>query len=274
MTSLIDTPNREIKGRIRRGEPITVCGLTFYPITMERYEEFLQCKTAIALRQSTFPVKYLSKDYLSAIFAMELDAVAKDKKGTGILFNIIEFLILALRIAGDRKKIMQESISFRTDTREIECIRLPLDNGEIAEISPMDFSTRIRPILAQQNGIELPNEMQNLDLVRSNEYLQSQKQRDVKLKVDTNDLIAAVAYQSKIRERDILEWTVLEFENRRRAIERDKEYSVYKTAELSGMVKFPKGNPVPSWCFDVIDDSLGTASLEELGKRLVGAKQK
>ena len=40
------------------------------------------------------------------------------------------------------------------------------------------------------------------------------------------------------------------------------------------MVTFKKGNPAPSWEFDVLDDSLGTVSLSELGNRVRGLKEK
>ena len=78
--------------------------------------------------------------------------------------------------------------------------------------------------------------------------------------------IASVAYQSGIRERDINEWTVREFENRRKAIQRDKRYQMYGTAELSGMVSFKKGNPAPCWEFDIKADECGTMPLSEIGK--------
>lgn len=270
MTTRVDTPKREVEVKVRKGEMITVCGLNLYPIMMTDYEEFLYCKDALSMRQTSFPVKYLSKNYLSAIYGMEMDSIRETKKPTGIFAKIINLLCLSLRIGEDRDKIIRRAIFYRKGTNELDHLAFPSD-GEIVTITPRDFSLQVRPILAAQNGIELPKEMQNIDLVRSYEYLKQQKANAAKkMNVNIGDLISSVAFQSKIREREICDWTVLEFEQRRKAIERDKRYTMYGQAELSGMVSFKNGNPAPSWEYDVLDDSLGTMDLSEVGKRLGG----
>lgn len=273
MTNRVDTKRKEIKNKALRGEPVYSCGLVLYPITMADYEEYINCKSALSLRQSTFPVKYLKKDFLSAIFAMEMDAIESKKENSGMLFRIMNLLLLSLRIGDDKKEVMKKCLRYDPKTKELRSIVVPSD-GEIIEITPLDFSTKIRPIIAELNGIELPKESQNLDLVESNEWLKSRNKNSSKLDVNVTDSIASVAYQSGIRIREIMDWTVLEYELRRKAIERDKKYSTYKTAELSGMVTFKDGNPFPSWEYDVFDDSLGTISLSELGSRLKGVKEK
>lgn len=58
-----------------------------------------------------------------------------------------------------------------------------------------------------------------------------------------------------------------EFENRRKAIERDKKYTLFGQAEMSGMVSFKNGNPYPSWCYDSIDESMGTMTTTALAKQ-------
>ena len=68
---------------IRKGEPVEELGLIFYPIQMHHYEEFLMCKDALSLRLSTLPVKYAVKDYLNAIFGLELDSLKFKSKKTG-----------------------------------------------------------------------------------------------------------------------------------------------------------------------------------------------
>ena len=128
-----------------------------------------------------------------------------------------------------------------------------------------EFSNIIRPLIAEQNGLKLPDESENAELVKDAELL-AKADNDISLDINTDDLIASVAYQSGIRERDINEWTVREFENRRKAIQRDKRYQMYGTAELSGMVSFKKGNPAPCWEFDIKADECGTMPLSEIGK--------
>ena len=68
-----------------------------------------------------------------------------------------------------------------------------------------------------------------------------------------------------------MEWNVRDFENRRRAIERELKYRLYAQAEMGGMVTFKHGNPYPSWCFDAADDTRGTMVFAERSKTLQGA---
>ena len=70
---------------IRQGKPVNCLGLTFYPIQMCHYELFLSCKNALAVRLSTLPVQYAVKDYINAIFSLEINS-SKEKRETGGIF--------------------------------------------------------------------------------------------------------------------------------------------------------------------------------------------
>ena len=143
------------------------------------------------------------------------------------------------------------------------------------KFTPLDFSTRFRQIIAEQNGLELPDEAENIALVQDNEKLKELNNKGKSLNVNLDDLIASVAYQSKVSEKEIMTWTVREFENRKKAIDRDKRFMLCGQAEMSGMVSFKSGNPAPSWQFDVLDNSLGTMESSKLQKTLSGvAEQK
>ncbi len=128
----------------------------------------------------------------------------------------------------------------------------------------MDISTKIRSLIARQNGIELPDENESVDLAKAQAEMNELKNGAVKLNPSIDTLISSVAYNSRVSEREISDWTILEFENRRKAIERDKRYMLYSQAEMGGMVSFKKGNPYPSWCYDTIDETAGTMSLSQL----------
>lgn len=269
--------NRDIdrKAKIRRGEPITESELIFYPIQMAYYDEFIRCKDAILLRQASLPVRYLSMNYLSALFAMELDAVKSKKQSLGMFFRAMSILHLSLRIGFDIDEL-NKNITLRNERDRIVLDYIVVkQNEKIVKFTPLDFSTRFRPLIAEQNGLELPDESENLELIQSNETLKDLNNKGKPLNVNIDDLIASVAYQSKTTEKDILSWTVREFENRKRAIERDKRYMLCGQGEMSGMVSFKNGNPSPSWCFDTLDNSLGTMAGAKLQKTLSGvAEQK
>lgn len=262
------------KAAIRRAFPITECGLTFYPIKMENYEIFFQCKEALTVRLGSLPVKYLTKNYVQALFALETDTLKSNGKGGGIFFKLLRFLYLSLRIE-ITTETFKDSIFYAQEGDEA-CLKYIIvkQDENVVKLTPEDISFKIIPLIAEQNGVELPNQSENIDLVKANEQKKALNSQSNKLKIDLNDLIASVAYNSRVSEREIDEWTVREFENRKRAIERDKMFMIYGQAEAGGMVSFKNGNPYSSWCFDKIDDSLGGISMAEFGNKLSGVKEK
>lgn len=255
----------ERMSKIRRGDPITLDDLTFYPIKMSDYEQFLECKDIWTIRLGTLPVKYQAMDFISALYFLEIDTITQYGMKSGIFERAIRMLYLSLRI--EVEKIAKE---FMITEKEVNGEKV-LDelivkqDGKEKRIKTFILSTQIRSLVAEMNGLTLPDESENLTLVRDAEELQSQNQ-GLPLNINIVDLISSVAYQSHTSEREINDWTVREFECRRKAIDRDKRYMMYGQAELGGMVSFKNGNPAPSWCFDVVSDSFDNGGLEKLGQ--------
>ena len=274
------TMQRERRLHIRRGEPIRECGVDLYPITMDHYEDFIQCKDALCLRLSSLPVRYVSYDYLSAVFALELDALAEGKEPSmatgGLFFRLMRLFGLSLRIEMTAERL-NECIFYRAAEGNISIEYMEITqtgadgNPNTVKITPFQFSSILRPLIAAQNQIELPDESENAELVEAYEKKKQIQDRGVALKTDLDDLVSSVAFHSGVSDAEIMDWNVRDFENRRRAIERDKRYMLYAQAEMSGMVTFKNGNPYPSWCFDASDDTLGTMEYAELAKTLSGA---
>lgn len=255
----------------REGAPIEWRGLNFYPLLMRRYDEFLRFRSVLSLRMGTLPAKYLSMDYLTALWEMDMDAAKSGGQVAGAFYSAIALCCMALQIDYTDKQFLQENIVLAPDTPEhvkIMCIALT-QNGHTVNVTPAEFSREIRPILALQNGVELPNESDNAQLIKSEEerLALATEYGDGGLQLNTETLIASVAYLSHVREREIYEaWTVREFENRRAAIERDKRYMLYAQAELSGFVSFKQGNPAKSWCYDCRRDVAAGEALQTLGQ--------
>ena len=112
-------------------------------------------------------------------------------------------------------------------------------------------------MIARQNGLELPNEAENPELVEAEHDLNELKAP--KLDYDMNALVMSVAYQYRMRPKELAEWTVREFEAAREAINRDK----YFTRFGSGFYSFKNNeNPYPSWCFERQRE--GSSALEPL----------
>ena len=272
MTGTLQNKRKDRKAQIRRCEPIIEDGLTFYPITMDYYDEFISCKKAIILRQGSLPVRFLSMDYLSALFAMEIESIRSKGKSMQLFLKAMTMLHLSLRIGLNVDELYKNMlVEINKDQIVLKQIVIK-QNEKIVKFTPLDFSNKFRKIIAEQNGLELPDETENVDLVRDNEKLKEMR-KGKPLNIDLNDLIASVAYQSKITEKEIMNWTIREFENRIKAIDRDKRYTMYGQAEMSGMVSFKDGNPAPSWQYDVLDNSLGTVEGSKLQNTLSGVAQ-
>lgn len=237
----------ERKRKIRRGEPLEWNNLKFYPVTMKDYEEFLDVKNAWLARQSTFPLEYMAMPFLSAVWAMDYDSVRACGKSIGLFERIIRFLYLSLRLEYEAESAFKQIYIDTQNPREIKSVTVTQD-GNAVTITPKDFAVYVRPLIAEQNGLELPDESYNPELVAAERDLARDNSSNLKYDIDT--LISSVAYVSGLDEKTIDEWTVLQFERRLHAIERDKNFTLYRQAEMSGMVKFKKGNPFPSWCFD------------------------
>ncbi len=269
---------RERKARIRRGQPIEALGLQFYPITMADYEEFLECKGVLALRMTSLAkqsFEYISMPFLSALWAVDYDTALATGKPVGMMGRILLLLCLSLRLGHDeQEKLLHSVYCDRSNPRNLHHIEVTQD-GQTVQINPVDFTTTVRPLIAEQNGIELPDESFNPDIVQTER--QMREERESKVKFDLATLIASVASASNVRQRDIDEWTVLEFETQRQALDRKINYMVYTQAEMSGMVKFPRGNPYPSWCFDraeTLTDALITVDeMQEKYKGVGDVKQ-
>ena len=275
MTGTLQNFTKNRRAHIRRGEPITESELTFFPITMDYYDVFVSCKNALILRQASLPVRYLSMDYLSALFTLELDELKSGKESSQMFLKVMTLLHLSLRIGLNVDELYKNiEVSIEKDKIRLKHILIK-QNEKIVKFTPLDFSTRFRQIIAEQNGLELPDEAENIALVQDNEKLKELNNKGKSLNVNLDDLIASVAYQSKVSEKEIMTWTVREFENRKKAIDRDKRFMLCGQAEMSGMVSFKSGNPAPSWQFDVLDNSLGTMESSKLQKTLSGvAEQK
>lgn len=266
---------RERKARIRKGQSIEALGLQFYPITMADYEEFLECKNALAIRMTSLAktnIEYLSMLFLSALWAMELDTIRATGKAIGFFERTIRMLYLSLRLEYDSQKVFSHIYCDHNNPRNLLYIEVEQTGGQPVKISPADFQQKIRPLLAEQNGIELPDESENPDIVKTEHDMQQDGEN--KLKYDLDTLIASVAHASGLRECEIYDWTVMEFERRKQAIERKLNYTIYAQAEMSGMVKFQKGNPYLSWCFDRKEGiSSALITTEQLNSRYNEAKK-
>lgn len=234
---------------LREGKPLECAGLTFYPIKMSDWDAYIETRPAVTQMMQSLPVAYISMPYLSALWAIDSDAIKNDRPLTGLFGALMRFMLLALRTE-DEPTAYQ--VYAEKETGKLAYVRF-FQDGKTADITPDIFSEEIRPLLCEQNGLQLPDEAANLELLEAENDLAAAN--DEGIDYDFETLVSSVAYMSHTTEEEIYEkWTVRSFLRRKRAIEREMFYRLYRTAALAGTIKISGDNPFPSWCFDKLDD--------------------
>lgn len=230
---------------LREGKPIECAGLTFYPIKMSDWDAFIETRPAVTQMMQSLPAAYISLPYLAALWAIDIDAIENNMPVTGLFGTLMRFMTLALRTADEETPFQ---IFVEKDTQRLAYVRF-FQNGRTADITPLIFSTEIRPLLCEQNGLELPDEAANLELLEAEKEIAELNDEGIDFNPET--LVSSVAYMSHVTEEEIYEnWTVRSFMRRKEAIDRELCYRLYRTAALAGTIKTDGNNPFPSWCFD------------------------
>lgn len=242
---------------ILRYEPIELNGLVYYPIKVADYEKWQATKPVLCLRQGTLPAAYACMTFLQCVWALHVDAMMHGNSGGDIWGRLACLLFLSLRLS-DEDKI--QPIGNPEDPRTITAIRITKD-GEPHDIGAFEFPT-VRKLIADQNGAELPDEADNPDLIEAAQDIANAQSMNVK--ADFGDMLSSVASARNVRRAELMEWTVKEFDDEVRAINRRFGFFLASIAESQG-AKFSKGNPHPTWLFEKEKDEFaGLISMEKL----------
>lgn len=240
------------KKLVNQYKPIEVDGFTLYPFTVEHYEEYLVASRAIGYMQQELPIELMSIPLLSAFFKMDVEKVMQREPATGLFTSAVVALILALRLANDDENVLDafKKIVPITDANDPTKLKhLAFEDAETKElrtITPVQF-IKFRTIIAAQNGIEIPDELENPELVQAERDLA--EKRAPKLKVTESDLIGAAAALTGADEEEIYGWAVLKLTRRLASFRRIIDYMMCSIAEGSGTT-FKHGNPVPHPFFE------------------------
>ena len=242
-----DIPTKYLR-QIRRYEPVEAEGLTLYPILVEEYEEYLLARSAIEFMQQALPLSMINMPILQAYYLLDSQSISDEKIPTGLMARAVLFLALALRL-GKGLPVEKRISLFRPRVKadgKLKSIMFSPDGEEICEITPAMFQ-RLRPILAEQNGLTIPEEDANPELVEAEEELAKKKAPELELKPES--LISSVAALSGADESEIYDWPIAKLQSRQRALHRAIDYIICGIGESQG-TKWKKGNPCPHPFFD------------------------
>ena len=168
---------------------------------------------------------------------------------------------------GDEEDAGPEKAADQKTGKKLQSLIVITDGGKPIEISPAKFG-RLRPVIAAQNGIEIPPLDANPELVEADRAVRMMNAP--KLEMVLEDKVSFVALASGADENEIYDWPILKFNRRSIAAERVLSYLIYGIGENSGMVKYKNGNPCPSPYFRRKQQSLGMMALSEFRR---GAEQ-
>lgn len=248
-----------IKKAVRTYKEIETDGITLYPISVSRWDEFMLARPALELMQQTLPVKYLSMPLLSAYYAMDYEAVTGDDGlPTGLFARSLLLLSLALRLGRADEDAEQALKRFRlrvdeSDPSTLRAVEFSQDGETMQSITPVQFS-RLREIIAAQNGVELVSADANPELVEAERDLAEQK--SAKLSGDFGELFSTVAALSREDEKTIMEWPIKKLMDRKNAYARVLGYLLCGVSEANG-AKWTGGNPYPSPFFSRMQQGSG-----------------
>ena len=271
----------------RRAE---AAGLTLRPLTMRSYALWRTALPVLELRLSGLPARFALLPWAGAVFALDLEAAARGQSG-GMLRAVLE--VLGASVEGETLSALRLYVS-RSDRTRLTGLELRLRAGREDDKKPgpedpvqspdgaaagLDGKSgvqspgpeegppgervlllslrdldRIRAALCRLNGAAVPDEAENPELLQAQR--DAAAARSVALVPRVEDLVDSVALASGLRAGELADWTVAEFERRRRTVDRARRYTVNALIEGWGG-RWKQGNPVPSWCLDRAGDPLG-----------------
>lgn len=255
--------------KIDRYQPVTVRGLTLYPVRVRDARLFSLARPALEFAQQSLPVALLSVPLLDAFWKMEQAAIAETGTSTGLLTGALLSLTLALRLVDGKEGenplsgVLPIPEQARPDT--LKEIQFKTADG-VVRVTPRTFQ-KIRPILAAQNGAETPSETANPEILEMERLMTAQETSGLDPKL--YDKIIFAAQGCGVSEEEIYDWPLLKLERNAAVLVRKTDYLAVQLAAMSGMVKFKDGCPVPSPYF--AKRKSGLASMRELDSAGSGA---
>lgn len=262
-------PAIQYSEEIREFRPIEYEGLKFYPLAVKQFALYQIAKTAMELMLSTLPLRFVRYSWIGALEALDREA-AENKYKTGYFGSILRLLDAALRT--DAVHNPKALIIVRRDNGSFRALIVQQEEGKPIALEEKHFST-VREILAAQNGYEIPDENWNPELVRAQAYLREQ-QTEHGSGGSLEDAVFALAAATGHRVSEVWNWPIREYLQMQSAVNRRLCFEIYKAAELTGRVKFTKGNPYPTWIWESRSDlPRGFKSLKELENEAGGVLQ-
>lgn len=245
-------------------DPIPFKKLLLYPVRIRDYYEFLSCASCLMLeknsiRDPAMAVKSISMSYLEYMYF-----ISTKENNFVLLFKWMMSIVL--------NKRDEFNMNIGYDKNEKPFFEI---NGEIYNSDDFD---QLRQIIAEQNGLDLPNEKIQKDVRDKLEEARRLKQKISNSKTaDFEEQLTALSIYSGIKLEDIYKMTIRKFTM---AIQRANQMimsQIYLTASMSGFVTFKDKSVLQGWLADLnsVDKYADVKmSVESVQNRISGGDSK
>lgn len=241
MATLVDKKTRDLFYAFDK--PIEYKGLKFYPVKMENYLEFAMLSQCLLLeKNSVSDVKIISMTYLEYLFFL-------NTKENRLVLMMDALLRLTMNVKDDEDFKIKYWINNNNK---------PVFTINEKQYTSIDFDN-IKKIIAEQNLLELPNEMIQKDV-----RIEMEKVRKYKMKVrgeippTLEDQIISLSVYTGWTVDVVLGLTIRKFIQSIRRANHIFYQQIYTQASMSGMVDFKGKKIVQSWMGGISeqDDSM------------------
>lgn len=231
---------REYADEIRENRPIYYQGLKFTPLAVRHFALYQNARMAMELMQASLPIRLARMGWISCLEEMDKEAVENGLKPS-LYASFLGLLDAALGLGAlNNPRRLQET---RDREGKLQGLLIQQEqNSPVILTKPM--LDDVRKILAAQNGYEIPDESWNPELVKAAQYLQDQKSESGG---SLEDAVYALAIAAGRDPEEIWNWPIRKYRGMQSAKHRQMMFMICTALELSGQVKFKRGNPYATW---------------------------
>jgi hypothetical protein len=253
---------RSIQNKIDRYEPVKTEEITTYPVLVKDSRLFDMGRVALEFVQQSLPVALISVPLLTAFYRLDQQTIDEQSEAPLLLTSALVLLRLALRLGVpyDAGEMLKTTRIFADEESGTLHKIVFLTEDDVIEITPRLFQ-KLRPIIAAQNGAVVPSDTANPQILEM-ERLAAQKETknmDPKL----CDKVIFAAQSAGVSEEEVWNWPILKLERNAAIAQRRLDYLAVSIGQMSGLVQYKDGNPVPSPYF--ARKQTGLRSMQSLG---------
>jgi hypothetical protein len=223
-------------------EPVTYKNLQFYPVTIKNFYQFYGYVDVLMTAITDYP-KYISSKYLDWIYNENTDG----ENGNN---NILKLHLLLCLVLKRELEVGRDIVyGYEDEKKRKSCLWL---DGVL--FSGQEFDD-IRLLIAEQNGLELPNE--TIQKKIRDGMIEARKMRAGNTKMaGLEDQILALSLVTSYKTEDIYNMTLRKFQKLLERADAKISYEIFLQASLSGMVTFKDPSIVKHWLSDLSRDEL------------------